>query len=56
MGRSSVESGPGSFNISHVAGKTSQTEVYLEKEVDPPLLTPQEGKGHKVGRQRNGHM
>lgn len=56
VGRSFVESGPWSFNISHGTGESSQTEVCLEKEGDPPLLTPQEGSGHQVGSQRNGHM
>lgn len=47
MAPSFVESGPGSFNISHRTGETGRTEVYLEKDVDPRLLTPQEGKGLK---------
>lgn len=56
MARFFVESCPWSFNISRGTGETRQAEVYLEKGVDSPLLILQEGKGHKVGRQRNGHM
>lgn len=56
MARFFVESCPRSFNISRGTGETRQAEVYLEKGVDSPLLILQEGKGHKVGRQRNGHM
>lgn len=58
MGSSFVESGLCSLNASHGTGGTSQTfgEMFIwRKRAEKSLLTPQEGKGHMVGGQRNGH-